>query len=101
MTQGEDAVRVYYVGEKPECKYEELGVVDAASGDPDAPDERPGSIEITIALLKREAWKKGGNGLLLQQPTKSEDQAVVLGSGVAIKCQSHSWDKHETSKKPG
>lgn len=87
LSPEEDRIRVYYIGDKPDCRYDELGYVDATSGEL-GNAAHAGSVDVTIALLKREAHKRGATGLILNQPTKSEDQSVVLGSGVAIRCAS-------------
>ena len=82
LTDRERTVRVYEAGEKPDCRYDPLGTVEATSG---------GALEIgtyasNVAKLQRNAAALGATGVIVMDHTKTQmaDQA----SGVAIRCKS-------------
>jgi hypothetical protein len=81
LKANEQAVRVFYQGEKPDCSYDRLGTVEATSGSAFS----MGTFESTVAKLQREAAKKGANALLVIDHSKNQmaDQAT----GMAILCK--------------
>jgi hypothetical protein len=90
MTADAQAVRVYYEGEKPECQeIINLGRVQAKAGgypDPLFPGA-PVNMDVALAWLRQEAWKKGANGVRLIEHKGNSDASIHMAIGEAVFCR--------------
>jgi hypothetical protein len=80
LTARERAVRVFRLGERPDCEYTELGTVEATSGT----SWEMGTYESSLAKMKRDTARLGGNGVMLTDHFKN--QMADRTSGTAIRC---------------
>lgn len=81
LSAKERAVRVYPQGQKPNCSYDELGIVEATSGSSFA----MGTFESTVARLQQQAAERGATGLIILDHSKNH--AADQGTGMAIRCK--------------
>ena len=81
LTDRERAVRVYQQGEKPDCQYDQLGTVEATSGEA----FEMGTYASSMARLQRDAAAMGASGVIVLDHSKNgvADQAT----GMAIRCK--------------
>jgi hypothetical protein len=81
LTERERSVRVYQVGEKPDCQYAQLGTVEATSGTA----FEMGTYASSMAKMQRETAELGGNAVIVLDHSKNQmaDQAT----GMAIRCK--------------
>ena len=90
MTPEAAAVRIYYSGEDPECaEILSLGKVQARAGgypDPLRP-KAPVNMDVALAWLRVEAWKRGGNGVRLLEHKGNSDATIHMAIGEAIFCR--------------
>ena len=90
MTAEAQAIRVYYEGEKPECdEIINLGRVQAKAGgfpDPLFP-KAPVNMDVALAWLRQEAWKKGATGVRLIEHKGNFDKSIHMAIGEAIFCR--------------
>jgi hypothetical protein len=80
LTARERAVRVFRLGERPDCEYTELGTVEATSGT----SWEMGTYESSLAKMQRDTARLGGNGVMLTDHFKN--QMADRTSGTAIRC---------------
>jgi hypothetical protein len=80
LTAGERAVHVHYQGEKPDCRAEELGVVEATSGTA----VEMGTFSSTVAKLQREAARLGATAIVIIDHSKNG--VADHGTAKAIRC---------------
>jgi hypothetical protein len=80
LSHAERAVRVYHQGQRPECKYSELGTVEATSGTAFT----MGTYESSVAKMQRAAAAKGATAVLVLDHSKN--QMADQTTGMAIRC---------------
>jgi hypothetical protein len=81
LTARERAVRVYQGGQQPDCKYTQLGTVEATSGTA----LEMGTYASSIAKMQRQAAEMGGTGVIVLDHSKN--QMADQTTGMAIRCQ--------------
>lgn len=81
LTARERAVRVYQQGEKPECKYDQLGTVEATSGTA----FEMGTYASSVAKMQRDAAALGASGVVVLDHSKN--QMADQTTGMAIRCR--------------
>jgi hypothetical protein len=81
LTAQERAVRVYQVGEKPDCEYSQLGAVEATSGTA----FEMGTYASSLAKMQRKTAKLGGDGVMVLDHSKN--QMADQTTGMAIRCK--------------
>ena len=81
LTDRERTVRVYEAGERPDCRYDPLGTVEATSGDA----LEIGTYASSVAKLQRNAAALGATGVIVMDHSKTTMSDQV--SGVAIRCK--------------
>ena len=82
LTDRERAVTVYQVGQKPDCKYVELGTVEATSGT----SGTMGTFESSVAKMQRAAAEKGATGVIVLDHNKNG--MADHTTGMAVQCTS-------------
>jgi hypothetical protein len=82
LTDRERTVRVYEAGEKPDCRYDPLGTVEAASGS----SFEVGTYASNVAKMQRNAAALGATGVIVMDHSKT--QVTDQTTGVAIRCKS-------------
>ena len=83
LTASERAVRVYLVGEKPDCQHDQLGTVEATSGTA----FELGSYASSIAKMQRQAAAMGASGVVVLDHHKN--QMADQTTGMAIRCRAN------------
>jgi len=81
LTDKERAVKLYHQGEKPECEYEELGVVEATSGSATS----MGTYSSSVAKMQRDAAALGASAVIVLDHSKN--QMADQTTGKAIRCR--------------
>ena len=93
MTAEARAVRIYYVGEQPDCtEILSLGNVQARAGDfpdPMYPHQAKVNMDVALAWLRQEAWKRGANGVRLLEHKGNSDATIHMALGEAIFCRTN------------
>jgi hypothetical protein len=82
---GISTIHVYYQGQKPDCPYLELGVVEVAST-ADFFGTELGTFEASVAKLQRSAAQKGATAVLILDHGKY--RLSDYATGMAIACKS-------------
>jgi hypothetical protein len=80
LATNERGVRVFYPGQTPDCRFEQLQTIEATSGSA----FEMGAFASTVARLQQETAALGGNAVLILDHSKNRmaDQATAL----ALRC---------------
>ncbi len=81
LTSKERAVNVHHNNDKPECDYDELGMVEVTSGTA----TEMGTYSSSVAKLQREAAAMGASDVIVLDHSKN--QMADHATGMAIRCK--------------
>jgi hypothetical protein len=81
LTDQERDVKVYHNNSKPECDYDELGLVEATSGSV----ATMGTYSSSVAKMQRKAAALGATGVIVIDHSKN--QMADQTTGMAIRCK--------------
>lgn len=90
LSPAENAVQIYFKDQQLPCPdYADLGHIQAVSGEElehGEEQEEYATFDAALAWLKKEAYRRGANGVIVLDRKQSKEQTTYLVSGIAIRC---------------